>query len=269
MEPDRNGPVLVLTIAGSDSGGGAGIQADLKTMSAFGVYGMTVITSVTAQNTRGVQGIWDLPPEFVGLQLDSVLSDLGAHAVKTGMLSNREIIRVVAERLRRYAVPHLVVDPVMVAKSGDPLLRDDARHALISEILPLAELVTPNIPEAQVLAGVPVRTPADMKEAALRIRELGPRNVLVKGGHLEGEAIDILWDGQNFHEYRAPRLDQKHTHGTGCTYSAAIASCLAKGFPLLKAVEIAKRYITLAIREGLALGSGYGPVNHLVPVSWD
>jgi hydroxymethylpyrimidine/phosphomethylpyrimidine kinase len=260
--------VIVLTIAGSDSGGGAGIQADLKTAAAFGVYGMSVITSVTAQNTVGVQGIHDLPPEFVALQLDSVLSDIGAHAAKTGMLSNREIIRVVADRLRRYAVPHLVVDPVMVAKSGDPLLREDAQQALVEEILPLAEVVTPNIPEAEVLTGLKIRTLDEMKEAARRIHELGPKNVLIKGGHLPGEAIDVLWDGQVFREYPAPRLDRKHTHGTGCTYSAAIASCLARGLPVPRAVAVAKKYVTRAIAEGLAIGSAHGPVNHLVPVDW-
>ena len=258
----------VLTIAGSDSGGGAGIQADLKTMTAFGVYGLSVITSVTAQNTLGVQGIHDLPPEFVELQLDSVLSDIGAHAAKTGMVSNSEIIAAVAKKLRQYKVPNLVVDPVMMAKSGDPLLRDDAREALIEEILPLAQLVTPNIPEAEALSGLRIESLNDMREAARKIRELGPQAVLVKGGHRQEDAVDVLWDGEVFREFPAERLDQKHTHGTGCTYSAAIASCLARGLPLPRAIAIAKKYITQAIREGLAVGKGYGPVNHLVPVDW-
>ncbi|HFE53611.1 MAG TPA: bifunctional hydroxymethylpyrimidine kinase/phosphomethylpyrimidine kinase [Bacteroidetes bacterium] len=259
----------VLTIAGSDSGGGAGIQADLKTMTAFGVYGLSVITSVTAQNTLGVQGIHDLPADFVALQLDSVLGDIGAHAAKTGMLSNKEIIEAVARKVAQYKVPHLVVDPVMMAKSGDPLLREDARDALIAEILPLAELVTPNIPEAETLTGMKIVTLDDMKEAAARIAELGPKSVLVKGGHRQEDAVDVLWDGEIFREYPAERLDQKHTHGTGCTYSAAIASCLARGLSLQRAVAVAKKYITRAIREGLAVGQGYGPVNHLVPVDWN
>ncbi len=258
----------VLTIAGSDSGGGAGIQADLKTMTAFGVYGLSVITSVTAQNTLGVQGIHDIPADFVALQLDSVLSDIGAHAAKTGMLSNRDIISAVAGKVAEYKIPHLVVDPVMMAKSGDPLLRDDAREALIAEILPLAEVVTPNIPEAEVLSGLKITTLDDMKEAAAKIAELGPKAVLVKGGHRQHDAVDVLWDGQVFREYPAERLDQKHTHGTGCTYSAAIASCLARELPLQRAVAVAKKFITQAIREGLAVGHGYGPVNHLVPVDW-
>lgn len=258
----------VLTIAGSDSGGGAGIQADLKTMTAFGVYGLSVITAVTAQNTLGVQGIHDLPADFVALQLDSVLGDIGAHAAKTGMLSNRDIISAVAAKLREYQVPNLVVDPVMMAKSGDPLLREDARDALVTEILPLATVVTPNIPEAEALSGMRIESLEDMKAAARKILELGPKAVLVKGGHRHEDAVDILYDGEVFREYPAVRLDQKHTHGTGCTYSAAIASCLARGLPLPRAVAVAKKYITRAIREGLAIGKGYGPVNHLVPVDW-
>lgn len=251
-----------LTIAGSDSGGGAGIQADLKTFTAFRVYGSSVLTAITAQNSLGVQGVHNLPPEFVARQLGSVLGDIGADAVKTGMLSTALIIRAVASGLREHRVERLVVDPVMVAKSGDPLLEPEAREALVREILPLALVVTPNLHEAAALAGIPVGSPEEMEEAARRIHRLGPRYVLVKGGHLKGDALDLLFDGRAFTPFRAERIPTPHTHGTGCTYSAAIAAGLARGGPIAEAVGEAKRYVTRAIREGFALGRGTGPLRH-------
>jgi hydroxymethylpyrimidine/phosphomethylpyrimidine kinase len=257
----------VLTVAGSDSGGGAGIQADLKTFSAFRVFGMSVLTAVTAQNSVGVTGVHDLPPEFVARQLDAVLDDFGADAVKLGMLSTAGIIETVAEGLRRRRQTRIVLDPVMIAKSGDPLLQPDARAALIRALLPLAEVVTPNLHEASVLAGLPVATEVDMEEAARRIHAGGPRHVLVKGGHLEDSATDVLWDGRAFTRFRGERLDSNNTHGTGCTYSAAIAAGLAHGRPLVDAIGEAKAYVTAAIREGFAAGHGVGALRHFV-ASW-
>ena len=253
-----------LTIAGSDSGGGAGIQADLKTFSAFRVFGMSVITAVTAQNSLGVQGVENLPPAFVALQLRSVLSDFGAGAAKCGMLSTAPIIEAVAATLADDPVEKLVVDPVMVAKSGDALLQPDARQALIERILPLALVVTPNLPEAESLAGIPVASRPDMEEAARRIHRLGPRYVLVKGGHLKGEAIDLLWNGKAFTAFRAPRIDSGNTHGTGCTLSAAIAAGLARGQAIGDAIRDAKAYVTRAIREGFAAGRGVGQLRHFI-----
>src|SRR3989454_4552889 len=237
-----------LTIAGSDSGGGAGIQADLKTFSAFRVYGMSVLTAITAQNSVGVQGVFNLPPEFVARQIDSVLADFGADAVKLGMLSTTPIIQAVAERLHAHRQRSIVLDPVMIAKSGDPLLEPDARAALVKQMLPLADVVTPNLHEASVLAGMPVATEADMEAAALRILALGPRYVLVKGGHLPDTATDILWNGRELTRFTAPRVDSKSTHGTGCTFSAAIAAGLARRQPLADAAREAKAYVTAAIR---------------------
>src|SRR6058998_789427 len=221
-----------LTIAGSDSGGGAGIQADLKTFSAFRVFGMSVITAVTAQNSLGVQGVFNLPPEIVSRQIDSVLSDIGADAIKIGMLSTAPIIAAVADRLRAHAGEKVVVDPVMIAKAGDALLQPEARIALIKELLPLALVVTPNLHEAEALAGMPVATESDMEEAARRILALGPRNVLVKGGHLRDAATDILWNGRELTRFTTVRLDSTSTHGTGCTFASAIAACLARGYAL-------------------------------------
>ena len=253
-----------LTIAGSDSGGGAGIQADLKTFSAFRVFGMSVITAVTAQNSLGVQGVENLPPAFVALQLRSVLSDFGAGAAKCGMLSTAPIIEAVAATLADDPVEKLVVDPVMVAKSGDALLQPDARQALIERVLPLALVVTPNLPEAGSLAGIPVASRPDMEEAARRIHRLGPRYVLVKGGHLKGDAIDLLWNGKVFTAFRAPRIDSGNTHGTGCTLSAAIAAGLARGQAIGDAIRDAKAYVTRAIREGFAAGRGVGQLRHFI-----
>jgi len=253
-----------LTIAGSDSGGGAGIQADLKTFSAFRVFGMSVVTAITAQNSVGVQGVHNVPPEFVSMQLDSVLSDFGTDAAKCGMLSTAAIIRVVAAKLREYRVEKLVVDPVMIAKSGDALLERDAREALIAEVLPLALVVTPNLHEASALGGIPIGSREDMEEAARKIGKLGPRHVLVKGGHLKGEAVDILFDGREFTAFSVPRIESANTHGTGCTFSAAIAAGLAQGRPLTEAVREAKAYVTRAIREGFSAGRGVGALRHFL-----
>ena len=253
-----------LTIAGSDSGGGAGIQADLKTFSAFRVFGMSVITAITAQNSFGVQGVENLPPAIVAQQLRSVLGDFGADAAKCGMLSTAPIIEAVVEVLREHPIDKLVVDPVMVAKSGAALLQPDARQALIERILPLALVVTPNLPEAGVLANMHVDARPEMEEAARRIHALGPRYVLVKGGHLKGEAFDLLWNGREFTAFVAPRVDSTNTHGTGCTLSAAIAAGLSRGQALGDAIREAKAYVTEAIREGFALGGGVGQLRHFV-----
>ncbi|MEA3345264.1 MAG: bifunctional hydroxymethylpyrimidine kinase/phosphomethylpyrimidine kinase [Chloroflexota bacterium] len=252
----------VLTIAGSDSGGGAGIQADLKTFAALGVYGMSAITSVTAQNTTGVQGVSDLPPEFVGLQIESVVSDIGVDGVKTGMLPSAGIIEVVADKVREHALPHLVVDPMMVAGSGELLLQPEAREALVELLLPLAEVLTPNLYEARALTGLAIEGVEDMRRAAETIHALGPRYVVVKGGHLEAEPVDLLYDGQHFALLQGERIVTPHTHGTGCTFASAIAAGLAKGLPVEEAVREAKGYITEAIRHALPLGHGHGPVDH-------
>jgi hydroxymethylpyrimidine/phosphomethylpyrimidine kinase len=253
-----------LTVAGSDSGGGAGIQADLKTFSAFRVFGMSVLTAVTAQNSLGVQGVFNLPPSFVAQQLDSVLVDFGADAVKIGMLATSPIIAAVAERLRTHRQDRVVLDPVMIAKSGDPLLQPDARTALINEMLPLAAVVTPNLHEAAALADMSVDSEADMAEAARRIVAKGARTALVKGGHLKDAATDLLWDGRTLTRFSGPRLDSPNTHGTGCTLSSAIAAGLAHGRPLEDAVRGAKAYVTAAIREGFAPGRGVGALRHFV-----
>jgi hydroxymethylpyrimidine kinase/phosphomethylpyrimidine kinase len=252
----------ILTVAGSDSGGGAGIQADLKTITVLGGYGMSAITAVTAQNTIGVQGVHTMPADFIRLQMESILSDYGADAAKTGMLATPEIVSVVAGELQRYDIRLLVVDPVMVAKSGDILLSEDARVAVRETLLPMAHVVTPNLPEASELCGFPVEDLEDMKKAARKIRELGSRHVLVKGGHLKGEAVDVLFDGKDFHLFHAPRLNNRNTHGTGCTYSAALATLLGQGFEVPEAVEKAKAFITRAISLGLDFGAGHGPTNH-------
>lgn len=258
----------VLTIAGSDSGGGAGVQADLKAFAARGVYGMSALTAITAQNTVGVHGIFELPADFVGQQIDAVMGDIGADVWKTGMLSNAEIIRVVADRARQYGVEHLVVDPVMVAKSGDPLLRPKARDTLIEELVPLAYVITPNHHEAQVLTGLEIRTVGDMREAGQAIHEMGARNVVVKGGHLPSvaAAVDVLYDGQEFTVFETPRVDTPNTHGTGCTFASSIAAELAKGQPTQEAVRIAKAYLTAALEAAvdLEIGQGHGPLNHFL-----
>jgi hydroxymethylpyrimidine/phosphomethylpyrimidine kinase len=253
-----------LTIAGSDSGGGAGIQADLKTFSAFRVFGMSVLTAATAQNSLGVQGVYNLPPEFVAQQIDSVLTDFGADAVKIGMLSTAPIVAAVAARLRAHRQERIVLDPVMIAKSGDALLQADARRALVDEMLPLATVVTPNLHEAAVLADMPVASEAEMEQAAHRILARGARAVLVKGGHLKDSATDILWDGRALTRFPAPHLDSPNTHGTGCTFSSAIAAGLAHRRALDQAVRDAKAYVTAAIREGFQVGRGVGALRHFV-----
>lgn len=250
-----------LTIAGSDSGGGAGIQADLKTFAALGVFGTSAITSVTAQNTVGVQGVHDLPPEFVGRQIDSVLEDIVIDAAKTGMLSNAAIIAVVAAKVQTHAIRRLVVDPVMVAKGGAPLLQPDAVETLIKRLLPLSLVVTPNVPEAEVLWGGAIVGLAEMREAAQRIHDLGPRYVVIKGGHLSIRAIDLVYDGSTCTMLDGERIDTPHTHGTGCVFSAAMTAELAKGSSVPEAIAAAKRFVTAAIRHGFPLGRGIGPTD--------
>lgn len=251
-----------LTIAGSDSGGGAGIQADLKTFSALGVFGTSALTAITAQNTLGVTAVFEIPPDIVAAQIDAVVTDIGADAVKTGMIANSEIIRVVAAKIREHGLTTLVVDPVMVATSGDRLLREDAVTALRTELLPLATVVTPNLPEAAVLTGQSVESVDDMHEAARAIVGLGVRSVLVKGGHRSGDATDVFYDGTNFVELPARHIDTTNTHGTGCTLASAIAALLAQGQPLDEAVSRAKVYVTAAIERAYPIGKGHGPVHH-------
>ena len=252
-----------LTIAGSDSGGGAGIQADLKTFLALGVYGTSVLTTVTAQNTLGVQAVVELPIDFVAQQFDSVLSDIGTHAAKTGMLSSIPLVRIVSQKIQEYGVHQLVVDPVMVAKGGHPLLREEARQVLVETLLPLALVVTPNLHEASLLAGMEVTNRASMAEAARRIQSLGPRYVVIKGGHLEQEeAYDLLFDGHEFHSYTAQKIDTICTHGAGCTFSAAITASLAQGQKIVEAIETAKAFVTRTIAAGVPIGRGHAPLNH-------
>jgi len=256
----------VLTIAGSDSGGGAGIQADLKTFSARGVFGMSAITALTAQNTVGVQGVLEIDKAFVKQQIDSVMSDIGADAWKTGMLSNSEIIKVISERATYYNIEFLIIDPVMIAKGGDPLLKSEAMDSLISELIPLAYVLTPNRHEAQKLSGVEINNLKDARDAAINIFKMGAKNILIKGGHImkEGEAIDLLYDGNTFTEFHSERIKTKNTHGTGCTYASAIAAELAKGNNIINAIHTAKAYITAAIKNAdkLKIGKGHGPTNH-------
>ncbi|WP_116214095.1 bifunctional hydroxymethylpyrimidine kinase/phosphomethylpyrimidine kinase [Streptomyces olivoreticuli] len=255
-------PPRVLTVAGSDSGGGAGIQADLKTMLALGVHGMSVLTAVTAQNSRGVQGAWQLPADAVRAQFRSVVDDIGVQAVKTGMLASAELVETVAELLTGLAAP-VVVDPVGISKHGDPLLAASALESLRTKLLPVATVATPNLDEVAWLTGVRVTTEADMRRAADAVLSFGPAWALVKGGHLDGaEAVDLLTDGTEEHWLRAPRHDNRHTHGTGCTLASAIAAELAKGSGVPEAVTAAKDYVTGAIAAGFALGGGIGPVDH-------
>jgi hydroxymethylpyrimidine/phosphomethylpyrimidine kinase len=251
----------ILTIAGSDSGGGAGIQADLKTITVLGGFGMSVLTALTAQNTVGVAGIHPVPPEFIGQQVDSVLSDIGVDAVKTGMLFNADSIEVVADRLSAYGINKIVVDPVMVAKGGDLLLVAEAQETLAKLLVPMALLVTPNIPEAEVLSRKSISTEEDVLEAARVIHDMGAQSVLIKGGHLDGPATDYLFDGRNLFEFSRQRIDTPHTHGTGCAYSAAIATYLAMELEVKEAVERAKDFIHTAIRFAFPLGKGHGPTN--------
>ncbi|WP_339063364.1 bifunctional hydroxymethylpyrimidine kinase/phosphomethylpyrimidine kinase [Tepidibacillus marianensis] len=253
-----------LTIAGSDSGGGAGIQADLKAFTTLGVYGMSVITSVTAQNTQGVFGIYDVPIEGIEKQMGAVLSDIGTDAIKIGMLSSIKIVHVVSRKLRDYKRVPIVLDPVMVAKGGSSLLADEAKEELKNSLFPLATVITPNIPETEVLTGLQIHSIDDMKRAAEQLLQFGPQSVIIKGGHLENEAVDLFYDGNTWSLFPAKRIQTKNTHGTGCTFSSAIAAELAKGKDLKSAIAIAKNYIQAAIEEAdaLAIGSGHGPTNH-------
>jgi len=261
--------VRVLTIAGSDSCGGAGIQADLKTIMALGGLGMSVITALTAQNTFGIQDIYEIAPEFVEKQFESVMTDMGVDAAKTGMLANTRILKTVASMIRKYGIEKVVVDPVMAAKGGEALVRGEAREALIRELIPLAFVVTPNIPEAEVLTEMQITSTSDMKKAAKVIYGFGAKNVVIKGGHLTGDAVDILYDGKKFRRYSSEKIDKKETHGTGCTFSAAIATLLAKGESVSEAVGKAKIYITQAIKSSYGIGSGYRLITHFFPASSD
>jgi hydroxymethylpyrimidine/phosphomethylpyrimidine kinase len=255
-------PVRALTIAGSDSGGGAGIQADLKTFVMLGVHGMSALTALTAQNTVGVQGVHEVSPEFVREQIASVCTDIGVDAAKTGMLSSAQIVSAVADAVREFAVPNVVCDPVFVSKHGDALLRADAVDALRTKLLPQATVITPNVPEAEGLLGRPVSTREPDEDAAKALAELGPRWVLLKGGHLSSDdATDLLTDGKTVIRLESERVPTKHTHGTGCTLSAALAAGLAKGLDVPDAARQAKKFVTRAIQRHLDIGHGIGPVN--------
>lgn len=260
-------PVIVLCIGGSDSGGGAGIQADLKAVSACGCYGMSVVTAITAQNTLGVQDIYPVPPKFVARQLEAVLSDIGADAVKTGMLWTAGVVQVVAKKIKEYNISKVVVDPVMMAKGGCLLMQDKAREALVKKLLPLAFLVTPNIPEAERLTRSKIKSVDEMKKAAVLIHNLGAKNVLIKGGHLpdaeKAGAMDILYNGDKYYEFSEKWIDARNTHGTGCTYASALAAEIARGENVIAAVEKAKKLVTNAIRNSLKIGAAHGPVNAL------
>jgi hydroxymethylpyrimidine/phosphomethylpyrimidine kinase len=255
-----------LSIAGSDPSGGAGIQADLKTFHQFGAYGEAVITLLTVQNTVRVSRVEVLPPALVLEQLCAVLEDIPPHAAKTGALGSFEMVRAVARAAAGFAFP-LVVDPVMISKHGLALLPEEATAAIRDELLPHAALATPNVPEAAVLSGLTIETLDDMRQAARCILQMGPRAVLIKGGHIEGDAVDVLFDGAEWHEFPAPRIDTRHTHGTGCTYSAAITAGLAHGLPVAEAVARAKSFVHQAIRTNPGLGQGCGPVNHFAPAN--
>lgn len=258
----------VLTIAGSDSGGGAGIQADLKAFAARGVFGMTAVTALTAQNTIGVQGVFEISAEFVGAQIDAVMNDMGADAWKTGMLSNTEIITKLVQKVKEYQIENLIVDPVMVARSGDSLLHKSAQTALIEDLLPISLVLTPNHYEAEVITGNSIKNLEDAKTAAEIIYDMGVSNVIVKGGHIPGveEAVDILFDGEKMTEISAPRIDTNNTHGTGCTYASSIAAEIAKGNDVLTAVRTAKQYLTTLLDSArdLRIGRGNGPLDHFL-----
>ena len=256
-----------LTIAGSDSSGGAGIQADIKTMTANGVYAMSAITALTAQNTTGVQGIYEVTPQFLGEQLDSIFTDIFPDAVKTGMVSSSELIRVIASKLKQYRANNIVVDPVMVATSGSRLISEDAVDTLKSELLPLASVITPNSPEAEVLSGCTITSKEDMEAAARLIYERYGCAVLCKGGHSIADADDLLYTGSRHVWFHGRRIDNPNTHGTGCTLSSAIASNLAKGKTLEQSVEAAKEYISGALEAMLDLGHGSGPLNHMFAIT--
>ncbi len=256
----------ILAVAGSDPGGGAGIQADLKTITVLGGYGLSVITALTAQNTRGVQAVHPVPPAFVAAQMKSILSDIGVDVVKTGILANAEIISAVAARLKSCRIRKIVVDPVFLAGGGEALTEPAALPALKAALLPLAYVVTPNLAEAAALTGLKVKTVSDMEKASRAIAKLGPANVLIKGGHLAGEPIDVLFDGEGIYHFRAERVSGEDRHGTGCTFSAALATSLAQGYDLVDAVSKAKSFVTLAIRSSFPIGRGAWPANPYVYV---
>ena len=255
-------PPTAMTIAGSDSGGGAGIQADLKTFSALGVFGTSTLTAITAQNTVGVSAVHEIPTDVISAQIDAVITDIGADAVKTGMLSSAAIVATVSEAVRRHGITNLVVDPVMVAKSGDRLLREEAISSICSDLIPLAMVVTPNIPEAEDLTGLSIKTDADVREAAAAIIAMGAKSVVVKGGHRDGPPTDILYDGERFLEFTTERIPSTNTHGTGCTFASAVAAGLAHGLEVPDAVQQAKEYVTSAIRAAYPIGNGHGPLHH-------
>lgn len=252
----------VLSIAGSDCSGGAGVQADLKTFSAHGVFGMSVIVSVVAENTSRVIDIQDITPDMVAKQIDAVFEDIEVDAVKIGMLSSPECMEAVAERVDYYRPENVVIDPVMYAKNGCPLMDMEAVGTLIQRIIPLADVLTPNIPEAEKIVGMKISSVADMENAAHRICCMGAKTVVIKGGHAVGNALDVLFDGSKFCHFETTRIDTKNTHGTGCTFSSAIASGLAKGLDVQEAVREAKGYVTTAIRHSLSIGKGNGPTHH-------
>lgn len=252
----------VLTIAGSDTCGGAGIQADLKTFSAQGTYGMSVITAVTVQNTQGVFGCQDITPEIIRGQIDAIYSDILVSAVKIGMVSQIDTIHAIADKLQEYHATNVVVDPVMISKSGFDLMQPEAKDTLIKRLIPLAFVVTPNLPEAEVITGLKINDLPSMELAARAIHQMGAKNVLIKGGHLEDDATDLLFDGEKIIALHSDRIETKNTHGTGCTLSSAIAANLAKGKSVEEAVRIAKEYITVAIEHALDIGKGVGPTNH-------
>jgi len=259
----------VLTIAGSDTGGGAGIQADIKTITALGGYATTVITALTAQNTLGVQSILEVPASFVGQQIDAIMTDIGTNAVKTGMLVNKDIVDVVSLKIKEYNIKCVVVDPVMISKNEKRLLSAEAVNALTSKLFPLSLVVAPNIPEAEYISGLKIKSLSDAEKAAKCIHQLGPQNVLIKGGHAgkswdiknEGKAIDVLYDGKSFEYIGGEYIPTKNTHGTGCTYASAIATYLAKGFGLKEAVIQAKEFVTASIRKSFNPGKGYGTLD--------
>ena len=251
-----------MTIAGSDSGGGAGIQADLKTFSALGVFGASTLTAITAQNTVGVTAVHEIPTDVIAAQIDAVITDIGADAVKTGMLSSSAIVATVADAVRRHDIANLVVDPVMVAKSGDRLLREEAIATIRNELIPLAKVVTPNIPEAEDLTGQTIESDDDVRRAAEAIIDMGAKSVVIKGGHRDGPPTDVLYDGQEFMEFTTERIPSTNTHGTGCTFASAVAAGLAHGLDTPAAVQQAKEYVTAAISAAYPIGQGHGPLHH-------
>jgi len=252
----------VLTVAGSDCSGGAGIQADLKTFSAHGVFGMSVIVSVVAENTSRVIDILNVTPDMIKKQIDAVFEDIDVDGVKIGMLSNPECMAAVSEKIKEYKPENTVIDPVMYAKGGCPLMAENSVDFFIKEIVPLAFLLTPNIPEAEKISGMEIKNVRDMKDACVIIHKMGPENVLIKGGHAMGDAEDVLFDGKGFTSFKTKRIDTKNTHGTGCTLSSAITANLARGKSVYNAVSDAKDYITSAISHSLEIGKGHGPTNH-------